>query len=258
MIHALGLVRPELDHLAPDAWAVYADEEESLSRSGLFESTARFKKTFGVTPAVRVHFVGVWDTVSSFGWIGNLRSTPYAADNPSVDHVRHAVAIDERRALFADNRFYPRKAKHQSIKEVWFAGTHGDAGGGWPEAKSGLAKTTLEWMFREAENEGLLIDSAEKESFLGRSPGRKDRAKPSVECPVNRSLLGLWWLLEAIPRRQWWYTSDGGRMAWFWPHVARRRVIPKNALVHESVVRKLEVDQGYKPSNLPDEYVVEA
>ena len=87
---------------------------------------------------------------------------------------------------------------------------------------------------------------------------RKDRAKPSVECPVNRSLLGLWWLLEAIPRRQWWYTSDGGRMAWFWPHVARRRVIPKNALVHESVVRKLEVDQGYKPSNLPDEYVVEA
>ena len=33
-------------------------------------------------------------------------------------------------------------------------------------------------------------------------------------------------------------------------------MIPDNALIHESVVKKMEAGQGYKPINLPAKYEV--
>src|SRR5215510_9374897 len=49
-----------------------------------------------------LHFVGVWDTVSSVGWIYNAVKFPFtrAARNPDFNIVRHAMSIDERRAFF--------------------------------------------------------------------------------------------------------------------------------------------------------------
>jgi hypothetical protein len=37
------------------------------------------------------------------------------------------------------NPFNKAAAKPQDVREVWFAGVHGDVGGGYPEAESGLA-----------------------------------------------------------------------------------------------------------------------
>ena len=42
-----------------------------------------------------VHFLGVWDTVSSVGWVWNPESFPYTARNPSIARIRHAVSMDE-------------------------------------------------------------------------------------------------------------------------------------------------------------------
>ena len=37
------------------------------------------------------------------GWVGmGPKHFPFTAYNPSVKHIRHAVAIDKRRALFAE------------------------------------------------------------------------------------------------------------------------------------------------------------
>jgi len=46
---------------------------------------------------------GVWDTVSSVGWIYDAVEFPYTARNPDIGIVRHAVSIDERRAFFRQN-----------------------------------------------------------------------------------------------------------------------------------------------------------
>jgi hypothetical protein len=41
----------------------------------------------------------------------------------------------------------------------WSPGVHCDVGGGYPEVDRGLSKFALEWMVREAELAGLLVDS---------------------------------------------------------------------------------------------------
>ena len=61
----------------------------------------------------RPWFVGVWDTVSSVGWIENPLKLPYIADNPSIQIGRHAIAIDERRAFFRSHLWRPSSRADQ-------------------------------------------------------------------------------------------------------------------------------------------------
>ncbi|KAK1922358.1 hypothetical protein DB88DRAFT_547313 [Papiliotrema laurentii] len=57
-----------------------------------------YKKIFGISRIVKIHFLGVWDTVSSLGGFG-LPRLPFAAA-PAVKYFRQALALDERRARF--------------------------------------------------------------------------------------------------------------------------------------------------------------
>jgi hypothetical protein len=152
MIQLLGLTRPQHSRLDDLAGTISSGEKSS---GGRFTGGTRFAEAFsrsgsdGGTHAI--HFLGAGDTVSTFGMFWNLETLPHTANNDAIAHVRHAVAIDERRALFPANLFHPRcLGQHASFKERWFAGTHGDVGGGWPEHDSQLAKITFAWMLDEA------------------------------------------------------------------------------------------------------------
>ena len=83
-----------------------------------------FKATF--SRSCCPHFVGVWDTVSSVGWVSSPVSLPYTANNPDIAIGRHAVAIDERRAFFRTNLWRqaapPQPAGPVDMKQVWFPG----------------------------------------------------------------------------------------------------------------------------------------
>src|SRR5258707_14748192 len=81
------------------------------------------------------------------------------------------MSIDERRRMFRLNRwidpqkfrsdqFDPSTAVDQDIRQVWFAGVHGDVGGGYPEQDSGLLKFPLLWVIAQAEAAGLRVDRA--------------------------------------------------------------------------------------------------
>jgi uncharacterized protein (DUF2235 family) len=250
-IHFLGLVRPELATLAPLAWTIYSNADHSLSLSRRFGGGKRFKKCFSVHPIARIHFLGAWDTVSSFGWIWNFRTLPNTADNPALDHARQALAIDERRGCFKANLFNPRKlGADQSIKQVWFAGVHSDVGGGYPEEEAALSKVSLEWMAREAQQHGLRIGAAGLEQILG----GKRKASPNPLGPLHESLSGLWQAMEWLPRRTWNGTKE--RMAWVWPNRGRRRFIEENAILHHSVVERMK-HGGYHPPNLPAKFGIE-
>src|SRR5207249_3609227 len=107
-------------------------------------------------------FVGVWDTVSSVGWIENPLHLPYVSNNVDIEVGRHAIAIDERRAFFRTQLWIPDLTKAwgpKDLKQVWFAGVHCDVGGGYPEAESGLSKIPLKWMLNEGKAYGLLVDN---------------------------------------------------------------------------------------------------
>jgi uncharacterized protein (DUF2235 family) len=150
MIHMLGLVRPEHDNLATLAWAIYANEAHVYQVAPRFQGGRRFRRCFGVAAQPDIHFVGVWDMVSSFGFFWDFQALPYTSHNPSVQHFRHALALDERRTCFPANMFCPAEGQVDRCKQVWFAGVHADVGGGYAEPESALAKIPLSWMLREA------------------------------------------------------------------------------------------------------------
>ena len=250
LINFLGLVRPELENLATLAWAVYANEAHVYTVTSRFGGGNRFNVAFGVSPKPTVHFVGVWDTVSSFGWFWNFQTLPYTATNPSIDHIRHALAIDERRACFPANLFFPREEQRPNCKQVWFAGVHADVGGGYPEEEAALAKVPLAWMLREAQALGLLINDDERKHLMD----SKDKPAADSCGPMHESLAGLWKPVEYIPRRTWDQTA--GRMCWQGPHRGRRRPIAPGCVLHASVLERRD-RLKYWPGNLPAEYSVE-
>lgn len=146
-----------------------------------------------------IHFMGVWDTVSSVGWVGSPVSFPHTRSNEAVATVRHAVSLDERRAFFRTNLF--DRAPGQDLLQVWFPGDHCDVGGGYPEAESGISKYPLEWMMHEASVKGLLLDARRQALVLGCVGS--DYVQASAHAKLHNSMSGLWPLAEFVPKKHW-------------------------------------------------------
>ena len=134
MLHAVGLLTPGNEALIP--YAIRMIKGHDID----FHVLADFKTTF--SRECNVHFIGVWDTVDSVGWIYNAVEFPYTATNPDIAIVRHATSIDERRAFFRQNLFSDLHS-NQDLAQVWFAGVHSDVGGSYPEPESQLSKLAL-------------------------------------------------------------------------------------------------------------------
>src|SRR5439155_24700396 len=113
----------------------------------------KFRRAF--SRKVQVDFLGLWDTVSSIGWAWNPKYLQFTANNPIVKTVRHAVALDERRAYFLQNLWGHDPHLSTDIQQVWFPGVHCDIGGGYREQQAGLSKITLKWMVDQATSFGL-------------------------------------------------------------------------------------------------------
>jgi uncharacterized protein (DUF2235 family) len=203
----------------------------------LFRLPEQFRATFSAP--CRPYFVGVWDTVSSVGWIENPLTLPYSANNPDIQTGRHAISLDERRAFFRPNLWRvpsaPALGGPRDLKQVWFPGVHCDVGGGYPESESGLSKVALEWMLREAGAAGLLLDPAAVDLVLGRAGG--DYAPPDALARRHESLKGWWRVAEYAPKRV--YNWATGKREWHL-NLGRRRTIPDHALIHDSAYRRGE------------------
>src|SRR2546427_5693195 len=112
MLHMFGLIRPRDYNLVDYATEMLKTKQDA----GTFGVAADFKQTF--SRDCRPHFTGVWDTVSSVGWIWDPVHVPYTAKNPDLCIGRHAVAIDERRCFFRQN-LWGVGLPNQDIKQVW-------------------------------------------------------------------------------------------------------------------------------------------
>jgi uncharacterized protein (DUF2235 family) len=248
MIHKVGLLTKGNDELIPFAWDTFRRERRK-------EVAAGFKRTFA--RPVDIHFIGVWDTVSSVGWMWDPQHLPYSANNPSVRFVRHLVALDERRAYFPQNLWTGTSTDPEAVKQVWFAGVHCDVGGGYDEPRqAGLSKVALAWMVREATGQGLLVDSAVRDVILPSA----DTADYGAANPLglqHESLRGWWWLAEIVPKL--YRDPARGYCKRVMLHLGRRRFIPPDSVpdVHQSVVDRMSnPGSSYSPRNLPPRYNV--
>ncbi len=222
MISHVGLLSMGNEEMVPFAYKVYEEYEKDHDGTGSdhTEHVNRmnsFKKHFcrtelktaresnegtlpkeGISPnesGIKVEFLGLFDCVSS---VGNLdvpftkKEPPLPAVRGTAEHVRHAVAIDERRVKFKAALFSQEQNNvPEDIKEVWFPGNHGDIGGGWHLEEEGIRQVStdkdndyfqlsdiaLKWMVDEIDNVELsredsldrfAWDREEKISFLQR------------------------------------------------------------------------------------------
>lgn len=248
MIHALGLVQRHQLNLFDYAWSILHVRIRSTdpAEDGKpdFALYFRFKETFGRT--VPIKFLGIFDTVSSVGWIYNPLVVPYSANNPSVSAVRHAVSIDERRCFFRQNLWSPF---HPNLKEVWFAGVHSDIGGGYDPGESQLALVAFRWMMSEAIADGLHVDAVQYKDELF----PQDGAIPNPLVCLHQSLHGAWYIAEWVPRIAWSSTAKArefhiGAMPPF--RQPRSRQIDKPILLHSSVMQRKASGHSYNPTNL--------
>jgi uncharacterized protein (DUF2235 family) len=272
MLHMYGLLWPGNDGLIPYILRLYAKKTRKAGgMTHTFEVASAFKETY--CRPCPIHFEGLWDTVSSVGWIWDPIRLPYTAQNPDMFNGRHAVSIDERRCYFRSNLWGPAVQTSradqalQNIKQVWFAGVHSDVGGSYAYPVSGLSQITLEWMLCEAISFGLLIDPGKAAEALARVPpppaarrvaggdeGTSDNdvipppVAPNPAQPMNVSLKKAWWLLEVLPHSYW--DNDEEKKKWRIPFGAHRK-IPQDSVFHETVREKLQVDPTYRPPNLP-------
>jgi len=266
LLRMYGLIRPGNDPLVPYAVRMMMGIEEARKAKLENKTTPEkaddaiakyFKlaedfKTMMCRTDCKPHFVGVWDTVSSVGWVDNPLKLPFSADNPDINIGRHAIAIDERRAFFRTNRWIPSTelAEHgpRDLLQVWFAGVHSDVGGGYTEKESGLSKIALEWMLEEAKAAGLKVNPGRQNEVLGRTPDSQ-YAQPDCDAPAHESLTGAWQIAELIPKPHYdWKTQTTERRS----NRGRRRTIPPNSYVHESVFRR-NGGKYAKDAGIPDD-----
>jgi uncharacterized protein (DUF2235 family) len=245
MLHMFGLIRKGNESLIP-----YAMKMMKHLKKEVFQIAPHFKSTF--SRECKPHFVGVWDTVSSVGWLYDPVKLPYSTNNPDISTGRHAISIDERRCMFKQNLWGEPKPG-QDIKQVWFAGVHCDVGGGYAESESGLSKIALEWMLGEAQAAGLIVDSQNATDVLG---GDEGFAAPNPKGPIHKSLGGLWWVLECFPKPHKDMKFQPPKTKW---GIGRgeRRFVKEGATIHETVLIRKEQIPDYQPKNLPAQYQVE-
>lgn len=243
MLHSVGLLHPGMENMIRYAQQYWKQDFGPDSPGG--KICDDFKKS--LARDCPIHFIGVWDTVSSVGYINQFKTFPYTLRNPDVTCVRHAVAIDERRSCFRQNLMFTAYEK-QDIKNVWFAGVHSDVGGGYPTAEAGLAKVAFEWMIREAKAKDMQVDAAALQREL-----HNDGAAPNPCADQHESLKSFWKPVELIPMRR--YNWDTKQKEWRWtfgqPRNAERDAAKPEVFLHQSVLDRLNGRNDYRPLNLP-------
>ena len=277
-INDFGLVCPQEFHLVAPvfrAWRRIKSTDPRIKHAKL----RMLEKAFQMRhPPIR--FLGLWDTVSSLIRIAPGKGTivQYTAhssvdENPSVESVRHVLAIDETRRFFRPqfwtdgqtyygNRFKTKNdPPPQDVKQVWFAGTHTDVAGSVPEAESGLAKITLKWMRDELD--ALSVDALQFRPIIYNryvlgvedkvtKKMQLDIAKPDPTAPLHSQMRKGWFVLEAFPRLKS-RTRWPNRKSLFGYYIpwAEPRYIPPGATVHPTALqRRDDPDTAYDPPNL--------
>ena len=160
-------VRGTMGHI-PYIWRMFLNDiAAARDKKTPFRSTFTRNSSRHFSHCVNLRFVGMWDTVSSVGWVSTPLRLLYSSQNASIQCGRHAVSIDERRCFYTDNlwgepmhKTDPRwqdemRELAKATKDPMFLqaeqghpsgmvlrGVHSDVGGSYPQSQSALSNVT--------------------------------------------------------------------------------------------------------------------
>ena len=158
------------DDCITQAFAAYRDP---VNRAGILAGLG----ACGLADAT-ITMIGAWDTVGALGipaLYGGIDEKNYGfldlKLHPDVKHAYHSLAIDEHRAQFPATLWDPLpptppgQTPTQTLEQVWFAGCHGDVGGGTliggpVDNGTRLCDISMSYMVSKAQLHGLQFDPA--------------------------------------------------------------------------------------------------
>ena len=282
MVNYLGIPRVDTGLLKPDtplsehptikrAWDLY-DARPSKADCDLVDSgkangslKARISdhrdavKAFhaeGQFP-VRIHFMGVWDTVGALGipqlvdWLPRPSSKYLFHDTTLGECIRnafHGMAIDEHRSAYKTTLWTAPKPTTENVEQRWFPGAHADVGGGYPDDL--LHALPLNWLASKAASCGLEFVNDRHLEIADKSvPGSMPMAPASFDLdgteylsPTHDSyaemLAGFYSVVRAV-------TFQG--------RVFRRMLVAEDGIgqsVDPAAFQKWKADPDYRPPNL--------
>ncbi|MEU8695035.1 DUF2235 domain-containing protein [Streptomyces sp. NPDC048665] len=253
LVRNSGIVRRDQANRIKAAWALYRDRIEKPT--GV--ASTLFRRSFAHEP--EIHFIGVWDTVGALGipvpdsgWLKsaveefNHRWAFHDTELSSlVKAAFQALAIDEQRSAFQPTLWHQKPGaaeQGQELKQVWFAGTHCDVGGGYKE--TGLSDIALLWMVDQARRHGLEFEtetlSAAGPSEMTPEESIDFRVQPDTSGPLHPSQTKLWRLAKPL-HRPIGCTADDHRL-------------DGNEFLAVSAKERYDNDTSYRPPNL-DQYL---
>jgi uncharacterized protein (DUF2235 family) len=253
------------------AWKLYAerptaeDRAKAVTDASMAKSVAAHDadvaawRTRAFYP-VRIHFVGVWDTVGALGvpkifdhdWVPRFSSHFEFHDTTLGECIRnafHAVAIDEHRLPYTPTLWSGARPTTEAVEQRWFPGAHADVGGGYDDDL--LPAPPLKWLADRAAACGLEFVNDRHVAQANGSISAVATAAPAAFdldgkeylSPVHDSyaefLGGAYRLIRSLP-------GMGGP-------VYRRMLVAIdgiNQTIDDSAFAKWRADADYRPPNL--------
>lgn len=187
LVNQFGILQPHMQSMVPTLLHVYFSNRTGVHDEENKAVAREIRENFcsAESRAVKIHFVGVWDTVASVGmwpFAARMTARPTIKGKRFV-HVRQALALDEHRAPFKPRLYVEEIDSGQSVVQRWFRGAHCDAGGGYPPDSSAISNEALAWMVVEASKCGLRVDATkvpavQHDAICEALGPRADRAAP--------------------------------------------------------------------------------
>jgi hypothetical protein len=272
-----GIPKPQYFDREEEIWNFYRlpyREREAARERVIGKDNSKFSDMFrannakseGGEPAPLITCLAVWDTVGSYGIPAGLGLGALARmftswtrgfhDNvlgSAVGVALHAMAIDERRRAFPPTAWVIPKehaGSRDRVRQVWFAGTHSNIGGGYMQ--SGLSDMALLWMISEVTDlTGLRFD----ENYIGQ------HFWPCAACSLYRSNRG--WLVSSLrPFQRSLFPKPVATKTRYQGKAGTYDMVPLGEKVHWSVIERIgrnaiideSISKVYGPSNLPAEW----
>lgn len=238
LIRKCGLLDVYTPKLLTQAYKLYRDTSKHPDK----EECCTFRDNYSNEPDI--HFLGVWDTVGALGIPGTAISETGAfrwhdqTISKKVKYAYHAMALDEHRKSYDTTLWTTEDGKQKpeniDVQQCWFIGAHANVGGGY--GNDALADLPFAWMMQKAAAAGLAL-----RPFTANPDAHLSDVVDSFKQFLRGAYAGISALFKA---------GDGRHYRGFLGPKQDDKTIAVNVSVHESVWRRWNANEKYRPPTL--------